>query len=68
MNNIKQLLINAITDQDSRAIRRLLNDAVETGAVSADEAVKLGHLADVMYTGSYDVRKRAAASALALVK
>ncbi|QXO13642.1 hypothetical protein SEA_MANDALORIAN_50 [Microbacterium phage Mandalorian] len=68
MNNIKKLLIAAINDQDSRVIRRLLADAVETKVVTQAVATKIGHLADVMYTGSYDVRKRAAASALALVK
>ncbi|QBZ73100.1 hypothetical protein PBI_SINATRA_50 [Microbacterium phage Sinatra] len=66
--DIKQLLTNAITDQDSRGIHRLLNDAVELQVVTASVATKLGHLADVMYTGSYDVRTSAAAAALALVK
>ncbi|QBZ72918.1 hypothetical protein SEA_PRINCEPHERGUS_50 [Microbacterium phage PrincePhergus] len=66
--DIKQLLTSAITDQDSRGIRRLLNDAVELQAVTASVATKLGYLADVMYTGSYDVRTSAAAAALALVK
>lgn len=66
--DIKQLLTSAITDQDSRGIHRLLNDAVELQVVTASVATKLGHLADVMYTGSYDVRQAAAVSALALVK
>ncbi len=66
--DIKQLLTSAITDQDSRVIHRLLNDAVETKAITAQVATKLGHLADVMYTGTFDVRQAAAVSALALVK
>ncbi|AVJ49796.1 hypothetical protein PBI_LUCKY3_49 [Microbacterium phage Lucky3] len=66
--DIKQLLTSAITDQDSRVIHRLLNDAVELKAVTAQVATKLGHLADVMYTGTFAVRQAAAASALALVK
>ncbi|QDK02443.1 hypothetical protein SEA_NUCCI_50 [Microbacterium phage Nucci] len=68
MNTIKKLLIAAINDQDSRVIRRLLADAVETKVVTQAVATKIGYLADAMYTGKADVRNRAAASALALIK
>lgn len=68
MNTTKTLLLAAISDQDSRVIRRLLSDATETGVVTAAAATKLGYLADAMYTGTLAVRTAAAKSALALVK
>lgn len=68
MNTTKALLIKAIKDQDARTIRRLLPEAVELHAVTAQVSVELGHLADVMYTGSFSVRNSAASAALALVK
>lgn len=68
MNSTKALLLKAINDQDARVIRRLLNEAVELQVVTAAVAAKLGHLADIMYTGNFSTRASAASAALALVK
>lgn len=68
MNSTKALLLKAINEQDARVIRRLLNDAVELQVVTAAAAVKLGHLADIMYTGKAAARNSATTAALALVK
>lgn len=67
MNEIKNLLISAINDQDARVIQRLLNDAVETKAITSATAKELSYKADIMYRGNRVQRNAAMASALKLV-
>ena len=64
---IKNLLAEAIKDEDARAITRLLGDAVECKVVTSAVATKLRRLADVMYTGSRAAAKAASVEALALL-